>query len=100
MAQDSEYARELAFVKEVVLALAGLGVEGISVAAPADATYGDPNVGIGGLINLDNAEEMTRTTEVAQRFAKLLSEDHDLGEAEVTHLYVRHLYSRLRTRSG
>jgi hypothetical protein len=96
MSRDTQYVRELAFVREVVLALAGLGVDGISVAAPVDATYGDPNVGIGGIVNLDNAEEITRTTQVAKRFAELLREDHNLGEAEITHLYVRHLYSRLR----
>ncbi|WP_141721681.1 hypothetical protein [Micromonospora citrea] len=99
MDRDLEYRRELAFVQEVVLALAGLGVPGLSVAAQADATYSDPNIDFGGIVDLDNSEEITRTSQVTKKFAELVGQNHRLTEAELTHLYVRHLYSLLRGRS-
>lgn len=95
MGKDREFRKELSFVQEVVLALAGLGVPGLSAAAQADATYSDPNIDIGGVIDLSNAEGLTRTSQVTNQFAELLGREHRLTKSEITHLYIRHLYSVL-----
>lgn len=92
---DPEFSRELFFVREVVLALAGLGLPGISQAASADATYSDPSVDYGSVIDLSSSGgNVTKTAQVAGRFAALLAEEN-VSAAELTHLYVRHLYSQL-----
>jgi hypothetical protein len=96
---DNVSLRELHFVREVVLALAGLGVPGISMAAQADASYSDPNIDFGEMIDFLGSGKLTRTTQVAKRFNELLDDDRGLSEAEITHLYVRHLYSSLRGQS-
>lgn len=99
MSRDREFRKELAFVQEVVLALAGLGLPGLSNAAQADATYSDPNIDVGGIIDLSNTEVLTRTSQVTNQFSELLGRQHRLTEAEVTHLYIRHLYSVLGGRN-
>ncbi|MFI6788875.1 hypothetical protein ACIBG4_16260 [Nonomuraea sp. NPDC050383] len=96
--RDDQYARELHFVREVALALAGIGNYGLGGAVLADATYSDPLLGVGSVIDLaPENSRMTRTTEVSERFRSLMASQRKLTDAEVVHLYVRHLYSALRT---
>jgi hypothetical protein len=95
---DTQFNHELTFVREVVLALAGLGIPGISSAVSADASYSDPNIDFGDILNLDESGKITRTTQVANRFAELIGGLRTISDAEATHLYVRHLYSILRNR--
>ncbi len=98
MLQSAQFRRELDFVQEVVLALAGLGAEGLSKAPEVDATYADPDVDVGNVIDLDfRGGSLTKTVEVARRFRALIEDQRRLTDAELTHLYVRHLYGQLQS---
>lgn len=95
VAAESSLTREvLEFVEEVVGAASGLDVAGIQNIKEVDATYANPIVAFGGLLELDGQREENATTRVARRFRTLLAEKRLLTDAEMIHLYVRHLYSR------
>ncbi|MFI6628454.1 hypothetical protein ACI2LC_46465 [Nonomuraea wenchangensis] len=95
--RDNQYSRELHFVREVTLALAGIGTYGLGGAVLADATYSDPLLGIGSVVDLaPENSRITRTVEVSERFRTLMASQRKLSDAEVIHLYVRHLYSALK----
>jgi hypothetical protein len=82
------------FVREVVLASSGLGTAGISELGELDATYSSSGVDIGGLI--DMIEAPIATVRAARRFENLSPDTGRLASAELIHLYVRHLYARMR----
>ena len=88
-------AAELAFVREVVYATAGLGLDGVDGAPTVDATYSDPLIDIGGVIDVDPEGAPNLSAGVALRFGSLLAGNNPLGTAEMVNLYVRHLYARL-----
>lgn len=88
------YAREFAFLTEVVLALAGFGALQIDRASAFDASYGDAIVDPGSMVDLASAEG-NQTARVAVRFDELLSPDISLSDSEMIHLYLRELYDRL-----
>ena len=91
-------AEELAFVREVVYATSGLGLEGLRSVSDFDATYSDPLVDVGGMleIELDPGEGENLTAQVALRFGQLLGAETTVSTAEMVHLYVRRLYSRMQ----
>jgi hypothetical protein len=90
-------ARKLKFIREVVYAASGLGSNGIDNLGEVDAAYSDPLVDVGGLLDIDTAPDRTNATaEVALRFSKLTQDSQDLTNAELVHLYVRHLYARMQ----
>jgi len=88
------YTRELAFLTEVVLALAGFGALEINRASALDASYGDAIVDPGSMVDLASAED-NRTAKVAVRFGELVAPDISLSDSEMIHLYLRELYNRL-----
>jgi len=90
-------AAELAFVREVVYATSGLGVEGLEVAGELDATYSDPLIDVGGLIEVerDQGAGYNATATAALRFGALLGAESQVSTAEMVNLYVRRLYSRM-----
>jgi hypothetical protein len=90
-------ARKLKFVREVVYAASGLGIDGIDDLGRIDAAYSDPLVDVGGVVDIDSEfGRANATASVALRFAKLTEDSHDLTESELVHLYVRHLYARMQ----
>jgi len=93
---ESTY-RMHALVREVVYAASAFGPEGIERLNDVDATYADPLVDYGGLIDM-SGEPGSRnpTAAFAQRFAALAPNSRTLGEGELLNLYVRHLYQRMR----
>lgn len=88
-----QQARELTFVREVVFATSGLGASGVEEASDVDAAYADPLIDVGGVIDVAPDAAPNSTAQVALRFGTLLS---GLSTAEMTNLYVRQLYSRMR----
>jgi hypothetical protein len=91
-----EQAQELAFVREVIYAISGFGLDGIDDASSLDAMYGDPLVDLGSIIDVDRQAEPNPTARVALRFGTLLTSDLRLPMAEMINLYARQLYSRIR----
>lgn len=93
----SEYfLRQYEFVREVTYAAAALGPEGLAGIGTVDASYADPFADVGSVIELGQPSSSGRTTaEVAEKFRDL-APDADLTDSQLVHLYLRHLYSRLR----
>ena len=90
-------AEEIRFVEEVVLAVSALSPEAIDRAAGSDASYGDVQVAINGLVDMQREDdEPNLSARVALRFGQLLSPKINLSAAEMVHLYVRELDKRLR----
>lgn len=93
----AEQTRKLDFVREVVYAASALGPEGIADIGVLDATYSDPLIGTGGLLDVDASRGgRNPTADVAARFATLSEDPTTYGDAELVHLYVRHLFRRMR----
>jgi hypothetical protein len=91
------FADELAFVREVVYAISGLGELELVDASTSDAAYADELVAFGGLLDLSARDRRPNATaRVALRFGELLQADLKLESAEMLHLYVRELYRRLQ----
>lgn len=96
VAQFDQQSRKFDFVREVVYAASGLGPEGIAEIGLVDAAYSDPLVDVGGLLDVDRANGgKNLTATVAERFAALTEADARFDDAELVHLYVRHLYTRM-----
>lgn len=91
-----EQSRVLKFVHEVVFATSGLGLEGLRLAAEVDATYSDPSVDVGGVLDVERDNRPNPSVEVALRFGDLLGTDSELSTAEMVNLYVRQLYTRMQ----
>jgi len=93
-----EQVRGMEFVREVVFAASGLGVEGLIGIGGLDAAYSDPQVDLGGLLDVNpELGRSNKTAQAASRIATLISDsDHRFSDAELVHLYVRHLYSRMQ----
>lgn len=88
--------RKLDFIREVAYAASGLGVGGLSSIGLLDAAYSDPLVDIGGLLDMATSDgKVNLTANVAERFSSLTVDTSRLSEAELVHLYIRHLYSRM-----
>jgi len=93
----AQQAERLDFVREVVYAVSAFGVDGIPDLGTADAAYSDPLVDFGGLIDItEDADESNPSARAALRFRQLDISASNLSDAEVVHLYVRHLYSRMQ----
>lgn len=92
---DDQRRRDV-FVREVVYAATGLGPTGISDIGLLDAAYSDPYLDVGEVLDVDPGEgELNRTAQIAERFTTLTPDTHRLSEAELIHLYIRHLYTRM-----
>jgi hypothetical protein len=87
---------ELAFIREVVYATSGLGLVGLENASEVDATYADPLIEIGGMIEVSPDLRRNSTARVAVRFGELLGNDSPISTAEMINLYVRQLYARMQ----
>jgi hypothetical protein len=87
--------RETSFIRELSLALLGLGTEMLWRATEVDAAYGDPNADVGSVIDLAPlTHERSRAVSSADVLREL-AEGATLSPSEVVNLYVRHLYALL-----
>ncbi|PYC72532.1 hypothetical protein C7C45_08840 [Micromonospora arborensis] len=92
-----EQVTKWTFVREVVFAAAGLGPEGLNYVGLLDAAYSNPSIDTGEIIDIaPETGGENATAEVAHRFSRVMRETMTLSSAELVHLYVRHLYSRMQ----
>lgn len=95
--QFEEQAKRIRFVREVTFAASGLGPAGIEDVGLIDAAYSNPQVDLGGIVDIDpDSGQQNATASVALRFADLTQDMGTLTDSELVHLYVRHLYSRMQ----
>jgi hypothetical protein len=92
--QFGEQVSRATFAREVVYAASGLGAEGVDSIPLLDATYSNPLVDVGGVVDVGPGGT-NATAEAALAFVALAGESRRLSEPELVHLYVRHLYARM-----
>lgn len=96
MRESNYFKRQFEFVREVTFAAAGLGPEGLAGVGTVDASYADPFADVGSVIELAEPSVSGQTSAVIAGKFRDLAPDAGLTDAQLVHLYLRHLYSRLR----
>lgn len=92
----ARFAREIDYLREIVIAASSLGGHGIANASVGDATYSDKMVDVGSLINVARpGTTINLSAQVALRIGELAPVDVALSDSEMVHLYVRALHDRL-----
>lgn len=95
-AQQFEDEREtMLFIQELAYALAALSDEELDKVTKEDATYSDPLVDVGNVIDFGEWRNLNFSANAAQKFDRLLSENTQATLGEKLHFYVRHLRTRL-----
>lgn len=92
--QFEEENRSIAFIRELAYALSALSDEEIDRAMTEDATYSDPLIDIGNVVDFAEWRRLNYTANATLELGRLLpSAQATLGEK--LHFYVRHLRTRL-----
>jgi hypothetical protein len=95
-----EFADErklIGFIQELTYALSALSGDDLGRATTEDATYADPIIDIGNVIDFAEWQEMNYSANAARHFKEILPGGARATPGEMLHLYVRHLYGRLES---
>jgi hypothetical protein len=95
VASYEEERRLLSFIQELAFALSALTDGELDNAVSEDATYSDPLVSFGNIVDFDEWRTKNYSANAARRFETLLSNGAHATRGEMLHLYVRHLNRRL-----
>ncbi len=98
LSQINTYKSEVrisAFIRELAFALSALDEAALDAAVTEDATYSDPNVTYGNVVDFDEWKKENYSANVADYFEQITPSGKDTTPAEKIHLYVRHLYRRV-----
>lgn len=90
-----EEAAFTSFVKELAFALSALSDDELDRAVSEDATYSDPLVSFGNIVDFDEWKKLNYSANAARQFEHLLPEGSEATPGEKLHLYVRHLHRRI-----
>lgn len=93
-AYEDEWALA-SFIQELAYALSALGRDDLTRATSEDATYADPVVDVGNVVDFAEWDQVNCAANAARRFEQILPGGARATRAEMLHLYVRHLYGRL-----
>ena len=83
------------YVQELLLALSSLSDDDLDTAMKEDATYSDPLVAEGNVIDFAEWSTTNWTASAAERFGEILPSRDRTTPGEKLHLYVAHLHRRL-----
>jgi len=87
--------RLASFMQELAYALSALSDSELDVAVAQDATYSDPLVTFGNIVDFDEWKTANYSANAAKEFGHLLPLGSQATPGEKLHLYVRHLHRRL-----
>jgi hypothetical protein len=96
--QFEEEARLLGFIQELAYAISALSDEELDRAVGEDATYSDPLIDFGNVVDFAEWRQVNYSANAAKKLARLLPSDSQATLGERLHFYVRHL--RLRLHGG
>jgi hypothetical protein len=85
------------FIQELAYALSALSDEDIGRATTEDATYADPIIDVGNVVDFAEWENINYSANAAQYFEWLLPSGGRATQGEMLHLYIHHLYGRLQS---
>jgi len=93
---DFESERRLAtFLQELAFAVSTLSDDDFDQAMTEDATYSDPLIGVGNVVDFAEWQRRNYSANAARYFDNLLPGGARATPGEKLHLYVRHLHSRV-----
>lgn len=90
-----EERQVLTFVQELAYALAAMSDDDLDLAVGQDATYSDPLVTVGNVVDFDEWRKNNYSANAARYFDRLIPGDSHASPGEKLHLYVRHLHRRI-----
>lgn len=90
-----EECRLVLFIQELAFAISALSDEDLDKAVGEDATYADPLVSFGNIVDFDEWRRKNYSANAARRLGSLTSSGMPATPGEMLHLYVRHLSRRL-----
>jgi hypothetical protein len=90
-----EERRLSAFIQELAYALSALSEDDLDLAVTEDATYSDPLVSLGNVIDFDEWRKTNYSANAARYFERLLPGGVSTSPGEKLHLFVRHLHRRI-----
>ncbi len=94
--QELESEQEaLAFLQELAYAVAALSDDELERATASDATYADPIIDRGNVVDFAEWKSVNYSANAARYFENLLPSGARATRGEMLHLYVQHLYMRL-----
>jgi hypothetical protein len=91
-----EERRIFTFVQELAFALSALTDYELDSAMTEDATYADPVVGVGNVIDFAEWQDKNWSAGAAGYFARVMPNGITATPGEKLHMYVRHLHARLQ----
>jgi hypothetical protein len=99
--QLNSYEREARlgkFIHELALAISALDAKSFDAAVAEDATYSDPTVTFGNIVDFDEWRKQNYSANAAAYFERIAPSLSATTPGEKIHLYVRHLYRRVHDR--
>ena len=87
----------IGFIQELAYALSALSDDDLRRATTEDATYADPIIDAGNVVDFAEWEEMNYSANAARHFEWLLPGGARATQGEMIHLYVHHLHRRLQS---
>ena len=88
-------SRLLAFLQELAYALSALSDNDLERATTEDATYSDPIIDTGNVIDFGEWRNVNYSSNAARHFEQLIPGGGRATRGEMLHLYVHHLHRRL-----
>jgi hypothetical protein len=86
-----------AFIQELCYAVSALNDGELDRAMAEDATYGDPIVGVGNVVDFAEWQDLNYSANATRRFERFVPESGQVTVGEKLHFYVRYLRTRLRS---
>jgi hypothetical protein len=91
----AEEQRLVSFIRELALAISALSDDDLHDTTKEDATYSDPLIAIGNVVDFGEWRMKNYTANAANKFDQLLPGGDRATRGEKLHLYVRHLQARM-----
>jgi hypothetical protein len=86
------------FIQELAYALSSLSEDDLKQVSTQDATYSDPVIDAGNVIDFAEWENVNYSANAAHYFEHLIAGGGRATRGEMLHLYVRHLHRRLHAK--
>lgn len=96
MSRFPDERRTMIFIQELTFAAVSLSTSEIDKSADLDATYSDPLITIGNVVDFAEWRDRNYSARVAEYFEHVLPSGKRTSAAEKLHVYVRHLHQRLQ----
>lgn len=85
----------MSFIGELAMALSAMSDEDLDEAMREDATYSDPKIGQGNVVDFGEWTSRNYSASAAKAFAAVVPAGDRTTPGEKLHLYVRHLHRRI-----